>query len=522
MSLFKRLFGGAKDTIEVPAPEVKQTMSTLQAMAMINDQKRIEEESKAARQLKAYIPPPGVIPEDRVKSALAMDSTPYGYLNANGITANGYGAFPGYPYLSNLAQLPEYRKITDTISEELTRKWIEFKYSGDTNHSPDHKAETIRKLEQAFDKYRIREVFRQVAQNDGYFGLGQIYIDVKTPSGGSAWDNQDELTKPLYMSNRKITKGSLQGFRVIEPIWTYPGVYNADNPLSPDYYRPSQWFVMGKTVDKSRMLTMRARPVPDILKAAYNFGGMSMSQLAEPYVQNWLRTRDSVSDLLHSFVVYGLKTDMKTILSGAVDPNIFARADLFNQTRDNRGLFLMDKEFEEFFQFQTSLSGVDKLQAQAQEQMASVSSIPLVKLLGITPQGLNASSEGEIRVFYDHIHAMQENLFRHSLQQVLEIIQLSEFGEIDAGISFEFLPLYELSEMERAEVAKHQSEADKNYAEAGVYSSAEIAEMRKVDKDSEYHLIDDLDIDEDDDDAEPQPEVEPERDTTQASKPKRQ
>ncbi|WP_241502645.1 anti-CBASS protein Acb1 family protein [Bombella intestini] len=33
----------------------------------------------------------------------------------------------------------------------------------------------------------------------------------------------------------------------------------------------------------------------------------------------------------------------------------------------------------------------------------------LVKLFGITPNGLNASSEGEIRVFYDEIAAFQEN-----------------------------------------------------------------------------------------------------------------
>jgi hypothetical protein len=51
------------------------------------------------------------------------------------------------------------------------------------------------------------------------------------------------------------------------------------------------------------------------------------------------------------------------------------------------------------------------LQAQAQEQMAAVSSIPLVKLLGIAPTGLNASSDGEIRVFYDYIHALQQSIF---------------------------------------------------------------------------------------------------------------
>lgn len=81
--------------------------------------------------------------------------------------------------------------------------------------------------------------------------------------------------------------------------------------------------------------------------------------------------------------------------------------------------------------------------------LSRLSSIPLVKLLGITPNGLNASSDGEIRVFYDSIHAMQENLFRVPLKTVLDVIQLNEFGEIDPDIDFEFLPLYELTEAEK-------------------------------------------------------------------------
>ncbi|MCA7202024.1 DUF1073 domain-containing protein, partial [Escherichia coli] len=145
----------------------------------------------------------------------------------------------------------------------------------------------IRQLDEALKRFRVREKFREAAEHDGYFGRGQIYIDVKTPSGNSAWLVPDELDKKLYISPRKITKGSLNGFRVIEAMWTYPGVYNADNPLSPDFFNPSEWYVMGRTVHASRMLTMISRQVPDILKAAYNFGGLSLSQMAEPYVQNW-------------------------------------------------------------------------------------------------------------------------------------------------------------------------------------------------------------------------------------------
>jgi hypothetical protein len=84
---------------------------------------------------------------------------------------------------------------------------------------------------------------------------------------------------------------------------------------------------------------------------------------------------------------------------------------------------------------------------------------------------------------------MQENLFRSSLKTVLDVLQLNEFGEIDPDIDFEFLPLYELTEAEKAEVMKHQSEADKNYAEAGVFDIDAIKSMRQSDKSSPYHMM---------------------------------
>jgi phage-related protein (TIGR01555 family) len=258
---------------------------------------------------------------------------------------------------------------------------------------------------------------------------------------------------------------------------------------------------MGRTVHASRMLMFISRPVPDLLKAAYSFGGLSLSQLAEPYIRHWLRTRDSVSDIVHSFSVSGLATNLEATLGGGDGTDLIKRAQLFNQTRDNRGLMLLNKESEEFFQFNTPLSGLDALQAQAQEQMSAVSSIPLVKLLGITPSGLNASSDGEIRVFYDYIHSQQE-IHREPLKRAIDLIQLSEFGEIDPDIDFKFVPLYQLSEAEEAAARKSEADADAVWIGAGVISADEVRARLAADPSSPYNGLDVID-DDDDEDADP-------------------
>src|SRR5262249_33762457 len=148
------------------------------------------------------------------------------------------------------------------------------------------------------------------------------------------------------ISRGKIGRNGLKEVRVIEPIWVYPMVYNAVNPLLGDFYKPQAWYVMGAQVHASRLIPFVGRPVPDLLKPSYAFGGLALSQMAEPYVDIWLNTRQSVADLIHSFSVMVLMTDLATILQPGNAGALLARAALFNALRDNQGLMVVNKASE--------------------------------------------------------------------------------------------------------------------------------------------------------------------------------
>ena len=440
-------------------------------------------------------PAPRVVPEDG--ATMAMDDAITDNFAWARTGAFGYGErFPGYAYLAELAQRPEYRRISETVAKEMTRKWVKLQASGSAE---DGKAEKLKQLDQAMRDFKVPALFRRAAEHDGFFGRGQIFID----TGASP----DALPLPLVISPATVKKDGLKGLRVVEPMWTYPNDYDSTNPMSAAFYKPRTWFVMGQTVHASRLLTFVGREVPDLLKPAYSFGGLSMSQMAQPYVENWLRTRQSVSDLLHSFSVSGVKTNMSSVLAGEDGEDLAARAVLFNKHRDNRGLMFLDKETEEFFNVSTPLSTLDKLQAQSQEQMASVAGIPLVKLLGITPSGLNASSDGEIRVFYDWIEAQQEQLFTDNLTVVVQLLQLHLFGEIDPEITFAYVPLWQLDEVARATVRKTNAEAAAVQIDHGVLDPDEERERLAREEDSLYPA---LDLNRVIDPPEPDPVAEPE------------
>ncbi len=416
---------------------------------------------------------PGVKPANA--DVIAMDRAIgdlYDAANA-GTLENGL-AFLGYPFLSELAQRAEYRVASEIYAKEQTRRWVRLHASGDKA-----KNDKLTQLRSTMDRLNVQDVFREAVEHDGLFGRGQILLD----TGRS--DDPAEMATPLTLTPAKIKRGGFKGLKAVEPLWTYPGGYSSTQPWRSDFYNPQTWFMQGQPVHTTRLLGFVSRQVPDLLKPAYMFGGLSLSQMAKPYVDNWLVTRQNVSDLIGSFNTWVLKTNMSAGMDAAASPNgidtgtmigLVNRAEMFTKFANNRGVFMLDKDQEDFASVSAPLGGLDHLQAQAQEHMAAIYRIPLTIFLGISPSGLNASSEGEIRVFYDNMEAQREHTHRRPFRTVLNLLQLSEFGEIDPAIGFDFEPLWQVSEIERSTLRKTNADTAAVYIEAGVLTNEEERE----------------------------------------------
>ncbi len=403
-------------------------------------------------------------------AAPEFSSALYAYGNIEG--------FPGYPYLMLLALRVEYRNMASALANEMTREWIEFTSSETASSKTKQR---ITDLEKAFREYNVQGVIRKAFEDDAFYGTGQILINIRGA----------DLQKPLMVSDKTIGKNSLEGFKNVDPIWTTPLMYNALNPQLKDFYRPSSWWVMGQHWDATRMEIIITRPVPDIFKPAFNFSGISLSQLVEPYVNNWLRTRQSVSDLINNFSIVVLKTAMDQVLTGGDNGNsLFDRIKLFTLTRSNKGLMALDKEREELVQLAVPLGGLHELQAQAEEQMCSASREPSIIMTGVSPTGFGNVAEGEMGAWRDWIRANQEAHARRPIERMMRIIQISTWGDIDPDIGISFNPLYQMTEKEKSEIRVNESVVAGNYIDRGVIDSQEQREKIARDPESGYQGID--------------------------------
>jgi len=467
-------------------------------------------------------------------NTMAMDGALQDNLNFSGagwLASGEFDALPGqglvflgFTYLAELAQRPEFRVMSETIADDATRKWIDFDVVGDENKQreerekdpagydermadPDQrkkrvsdagKLDKVKALKDDQLRLMVKDRFYEMSRGDGFFGRMHLFLDIRVNDSNEI-DNND-LKSPLgdswnpTISPSKVPLNSFKGLRSIEPVWTYPLMYNAINPLREDWYNPQVWFVMGQEIHGSRLQTFIGHPVPDMLKPAYSFSGLSLTQMAKPYVDIWLKTRASVAELIHSFSVMVLMTDLGTTMQPGNLGAVLGRVAMFNMLRDNQGTFVVNKNHEDFKNVSASLSGLHELQAQSQEHMAAVHRIPLVKFTGIQPSGLNASSEGEIETYDDTIMAYQSRVLDPNLRKIINFQQWSLFGELDPEITHRWEKLRDMTLAEKGQKEKDDADRNQKYVDMGAISPGEVRKAIIEDPELPYTGLDPEDV----------------------------
>lgn len=86
-------------------------------------------------------------------------------------------------------------------------------------------------------------------------------------------------------------------------------------------------------------------------------------------------------------------------------------------------------------------------------QIASgAADIPVTRLLGQSPAGLNATGESDIRNYYDNLSSRQENDLTPLLNRLDEVTIRSALGSRPDEIYYEWAPLWSISDKEKADI----------------------------------------------------------------------
>lgn len=196
---------------------------------------------------------------------------------------------------------------------------------------------------------------------------------------------------------------------------------------------------------------------------------------------------------------------------GQAQQGLEAFFELMRRMQVNEGLTLLDKN-DEFTQTSYTFAGLSDMMLQFGQQIAGATGVPLVRLFGQSPAGLNSTGESDLRMYYDNINAQQESRLRNPMETLLKVMWRSTFGQpAPEDLEFNFTPLWQQTPTDRATNAKTTTETVLGAYEAGVTSkTTTLAELRDSSGDTGiFSNITDEEIEESKNEDPPLPDEDP-------------
>lgn len=353
------------------------------------------------------------------------------------------------------------RKIIDTIPEDMTRNWI----TVTTQLPPDE----IRKLEKVWRVRRIRQKILQGLKWGRLYGgaAGLIMIE----------GHEDILHEPLDYDT--IMPGALKGLMIVDR-WSgiYPNPELVEDLDDPEFGLPQSYQLKLEdgqvtNVHHSRIIRFMGRELPYWEKLAEVYWGASEVEVVFDELKKRDNTSWNIAQLIFLANLRVLKmSDMSQLLSIGDEQ---AQRELYNTLTaqnwlmSNMGMYLLGKD-DDFATHQYSFSGLNDIYESFMLDIAGACQIPVTKLFGRSPAGLNATGENDMQNYYEIVQQQQESILGPILDKILPIMCVSEFGAIPDDLDYAFNPIRTPDDKEVAELADKKTKSIIETYNAGLIS----------------------------------------------------
>jgi phage-related protein (TIGR01555 family) len=353
------------------------------------------------------------------------------------------------------------KRLIDVVPEDMTKSW----YRINSQLPPDSKHQ-ITRLER---KTRIRtRVLEGLKWGRLYGGaVGVIIID----------GHDDILDQPLDYD--MIMPGSFKGLIIVDR-WSgvspsYEIVNNIDDPEFglPEYYTIStSTFGFGVRVHHSRIIRFTGRHLPYIEELAETYWGTSELEHVYSEIVKYDNTSYNIAALVFSANLKIYKMDGFEQLGTApqsVLRDLYNTLTMMSFMMNSQGMQIMGKD-DAFETQQYTFAGLSDIYEMFMLDVSGASEIPVTRLFGRSPAGMNATGESDMQNYYDSIEEKQEAYLKPVIDRLLPILCMSEFYSIPDDLDFEFEPIRRPTEEEKKTIATQTTTAVGQMFNVGIIS----------------------------------------------------
>lgn len=252
----------------------------------------------------------------------------------------------------------------------------------------------------------------------------------------------------------------------------------------PKYYNISNDNFHSVKVHHSRILRFEGRKLPNVERASNNYWGMSEIE----HIREELNKRDNVSwniamltfmANIRVLKLFGLEHLQSRANKDGIS-NLQHRIEATNAIMNNNGLLVLG-ENDDFQNFQYGFAGLGECYDRFMMDISGACEIPVTRLFGRSPAGMNATGESDMSNYYEMIREKQESVLRPIYEKLLPIMFLSLFGRVPEDLNFEFNSLESSSELEKAELsAKKTSNITQVFGAGLISQQTALKELRQL------------------------------------------
>lgn len=289
-------------------------------------------------------------------------------------------------------------------------------------------------------------------------------------------DGQD-VSKPLKLDS--IGEGSFKGLLVLDRWLVQPTLSDLITEMGPEMGLPKYYQTVsdaqalaGMKIHHTRVLRMDGLTLSYYQNLAENGWGESIIENIHDRVVAFDSTTMGAAQLAYKAYLRTLKIkDLRDIVAvgGPSFEGLVKTIEFMRYAQSNEGLTVVDGE-DEFETHQYSFAGLSDIILQMAQQLSGALQIPLVRLLGQSPAGLNSTGESDLRTYYDNVKRMQEQKLRRPVSRLLDVMTRSLGIELPPDFKFNFRPLWILKEEEKADIATKDATTIQTAFDGGLIS----------------------------------------------------
>ncbi len=286
---------------------------------------------------------------------------------------------------------------------------------------------------------------------------------------------------------------SVDFLHVLDRYSLWPNTFYVD-PKSPKFGKPETYRVF-RPISSGIAQVVAANPQDDVIhetrlilfpgarttirRRVANFGwDDSVLQRVHPVLMqfglSWTAATHLLSDASQG--VYKVK-NLLDMIAGNNKDELMTRMAIVDETRSTARMLLADADTESFERTHTPFGGIPEMLDRVVQRLAAAARIPVTVLMGMSPAGMNATGESDMRQWYDKIRTQQANVAAPRLKRLVTLL-LAARGKTDLSVEIKFRPLWQPTALEEADRRLAIAQTDDIYHTMGALLEEEIRESR--------------------------------------------